>query len=353
MTAIDTGLGYSRCRRLAMNFSGIVFFVTSFSCLCDEVQTKLLTNNAVFGSARWCGDTDKVVWQSIGDGIAITDLKSDSILQLTTSPKHSAPFCSPNGDYVFFYQDASGNAVSSIELQNHRAQSVPCMDKRVFLSGDMRNAVSTQNKCSDITLPWGTRIKVTKIDARNGYFSPIVLDWFLSNTRVLIGYRKKGAGTLGNEPTLLTALDVKTGIYQDLGEFPHLVARAHVTVNGEVVVFMSLDPRSGLPALYKFDIAQQETREQLHLGVRSFALSSKGAVGFLADGNREGHYLFLSKQVKSEAKRITGSLWKFGPLFSASGNQLIVMRLNHYSGQEGPEGPPVAASLFAIWTSNN
>ncbi len=316
--------------------------------------------DAAAGSASWCGNTRKVVWQGVNSGLHMADLSSGVEKIITTSLLHIKPFCSPDGRYVFFW-DASKSPtpqLAAYDTVSRVTTIVECVDKNVSIAPNMEVAASTAKGCDEIQLPWGATIPVRYLGpvVYPGHYPPIIVGWIADNQRVVLGFTKKPPKGMMPESAVIAVYDFKNEKLSKISNLPPAPYSIKTSRDGRYIYFTSKDRASLFPPpdvnairLYRIDTHSLPLYAAIFFSdVRSYDIHESGGLAFIEyHGVPEGR-LWLADTSGSSARAAGDELWNEGPIFSGDGNFILLMRHDPYLGGEGPDEPPATASVYVM-----
>lgn len=354
-------------RKIGMGHSIVLLTIVITFCTCEagasEWEIKKIGDDAVPETARWCGETHKIVWQAATSGIHVSDPSFVKAHQLTDSWKHTKPFCSPDGRYVFFLDEEDARItlgevsipVKSYEFFTRQTQVIKGLDKDLVYSPDMKFAVTTKGEERDVILPSGERMPVFKISPiLPGYSQPGVRA-ALPNKKIVIAFTKT---PFHGVPIDMAhgIFDIRTGtlIIQTQLQHQH---EAKISPDGTrlyVTMFANYELSEKVSVRPSFDLIRMNIGASLSGPV----LVRKGIQGFDVFGE---HIVFLVRESSTSkillsdtegqhAELIASFPWIVEQIsFSSDGDHLLFTReMPQKVSYDGPDGPPVSRSVYVL-----
>lgn len=313
---------------------------------------KKIGGNAVIGTAEWCGSDSKIVWQGVTSGIHLADLSSNLIKKITNSWQHTTPFCSLDGQFVFF-MDESTNKRKVIDLKTSKTTTIECLNRNVFLSPSMDAAVSFDAKgCESIDLPWGEVLPVKKITGmrnQEGGLSSVVT-WLSDKKKIVLTFITpfKPGGFSQRISAAVYDLENAKLMALQLTDNPHHI---RVTKDGKYLFYLGYPPHmlsSGSPNnmhLFRGDIERTANKNKnIQLNVSGFDLSPQNNIAILKNNGD----ILISPVNGGELKLVSSQKQSTSLKFSPSGLKLLLMKQDPFHAREGPEGPPITNSVYVL-----
>lgn len=335
----------------------IVFlsFISPHKAFANEAPwiLKKIGDNAVTGTARWCGSGNVVVWQGATSGIHLADLSAGSEKAITTSWQHVNPTCLPDGRYVLF-EDESDRKTKTYELASSKIKTIECLNKKVVLSPDMKMAASVDIKaCESIGLPWGETIPIKKITNVSlvGYSPPSIVGWFPNKQKIILSFIELLVPGTFTQHIQLAAYDL---VSAKLTLLPIMQGSSLVkfTEDSRYVYFAGgpqISLKSPMPPshLYRVNIEKEPLKaELLKSEIVAFDVHPQRGVLLL---NKHGILTLDEKGLKQLAQLKNAN----APKFSPEGSKILLTKQNKFHGEDGPEGPPITSSVYILVLTQN
>lgn len=316
---------------------------------------KKIGGNAAIGTARWCGTAEKMVWQGVTSGIHLADLPSGSVKTITEFWQHTAPFCSPDGRFVFF-MDESINKTKAYDLKTSKITTIECLSKEVVLSPDMKAALSVNAKgCESIDLPWGETIpikRITGVQNQGGELSSTVI-WFSDRKKVILTFIEPFSPKKLSQRISAAVYDLASTKLVQL-QLPQNPYRIRVSEDGKSLFYLGgslgtqLNELNNAAHLFKADMEHIPTKiEQVQSNVSDFDVSPQHGMAIL----RNDGEVLIGVSEKSVLKQASRQKMSNTLKFSPDGHKVLLMKQDPFRGAEGPEGPPITNSIYILLES--
>jgi hypothetical protein len=314
---------------------------------------KVVGGDAHFQSAKWCGDTSKVVWQGVTTGPYVADLSDGKTRNISENRNHTKLFCSPDGRYVFYLDEISGLRMSYDTL-SRKTKAISCTERDVSLSPDINTAVSITGKCQKITLPWGGDLpvkQVINVMLPEHYPNPYVAAWLSGNQKLVLRFTRKPSDGSVPQHASLAIYDLRRGVLIPMNLPLLFPTSVKASENGDFIYFLAKPGPEKLPLklsplhLYRVSVSDDRfVLELLHSNVLGFDVHRDRQLVVM----KEDQSIWIGDVNALSLKKVTDWSEVSPPLFDPKGNALLLTRLDQKNYKEGPEGPPVTSSVYIL-----
>jgi len=353
LNAMPTALNRNLLRLLL-----ITYVLYSCAVLADEWNSVKVSDGAAPFTAKWCGEVDKIVWQSPVSGIHLATLGGESsvIKEVTSSWQHTKPFCSPDGRYVFFFDTTSSPALTRVlDTWTKKIQIVNGLNKKLVLSRDFQFALTTEGTDRWIKLPWGKKLEVVHVSpSLPGYFAPRIHSISPNAKKALLVFVKAPQKGGVAKDVFFACLDVESGAITLLSSLKH-AADAKFSVVGNYLYVSAITNFQevqkggvlGLMDLYRLNVNElSDTPVRVASGIRGFDVAANQVALLVKDAY--GSKISLTDLNGKHVQEIGKFNWEIDQIsFSADSNSMLAARVVP-DVTDGPEGPAISRDILLI-----